>query len=42
MIDQQAYTWAVTDLFYLSAALFFVLVGVIWLSSPTRHRAGPH
>ena len=34
MIDQQAYTMAVTDLFYLSALLFFVLIAVIWLSRP--------
>ncbi len=34
MIDQQAYTMAVTDLFYLSSALFFLLVGVIWLARP--------
>jgi MFS transporter, DHA2 family, multidrug resistance protein len=33
-IDQQAYTMAVTDLFYLSAMLFFVLVVVIWLAKP--------
>ncbi|PKO32045.1 MAG: MFS transporter [Betaproteobacteria bacterium HGW-Betaproteobacteria-9] len=39
-LDQQAYTLAVTDLFYLSAALFFALVGVIWLSRPTRGAAG--
>ena len=35
-IDQQAFTLAVTDLFYLSSALFFLLVGVIWLSRPVR------
>ncbi len=34
IIDQQAYTMAVTDLFYLSAVLFFVLIGVIWVSRP--------
>ncbi len=34
MINQQAFTLAVTDLFYLSAALFFVLVAVIWFSKP--------
>jgi DHA2 family multidrug resistance protein len=34
MINQQAFTLAVTDLFYLSAALFFVLVAVIWMSKP--------
>ncbi|MEO5734053.1 MAG: DHA2 family efflux MFS transporter permease subunit [Rubrivivax sp.] len=34
MIDQQAYTLAVTDVFYLSAVLFFVLVVVIWFAKP--------
>jgi DHA2 family multidrug resistance protein len=34
IIDQQAYTMAVTDVFYLSAALFFVLIAVIWMSRP--------
>jgi DHA2 family multidrug resistance protein len=34
MIDQQAYTMAVTDVFYLSAMLFFVLIVVIWLAKP--------
>ncbi len=34
LIDQQAYTMAVTDLFYLSSAVFFLLVGVIWLARP--------
>ena len=33
-LDQQAFTLAVTDLFYLSSALFFVLVGVVWLARP--------
>lgn len=36
MINQQAYTLAVTDLFYLSAALFFVLVVVIWFARPAQ------
>ena len=36
-IDQQAYTMAVTDVFYMSAVLFVALVGVIWLAAP---RAG--
>jgi DHA2 family multidrug resistance protein len=39
-IDQQAYTMAVTDLFYLSAMLFFVLVVVIWLAKPKPGAAG--
>ena len=34
MIDQQAYTMAVTDIFYLSAVLFFVLIAVVWLAKP--------
>jgi DHA2 family multidrug resistance protein len=33
-LDQQAYTMAVTDLFYLSAALFFVLILVVFLAKP--------
>jgi DHA2 family multidrug resistance protein len=33
-IDQQAYTMAVTDLFYLSSMLFFVLIAVVWLAKP--------
>ncbi len=33
-IDQQAYTMAVTDVFYLSALLFFVLIAVVWLAKP--------
>ena len=40
MIDQQAYTMAVTDLFYLSAVLFFVLIGIIWLSHPKKGAGG--
>jgi DHA2 family multidrug resistance protein len=35
MISQQAYTLAVTDIFYLSAVLFFVLVAVVWMAKPT-------
>jgi MFS transporter, DHA2 family, multidrug resistance protein len=35
MVNQQAFTLAVTDLFYLSAVLFFVLVTVIWIAKPT-------
>lgn len=34
MLDQQAYTMAVTDLFYLSSMLFFLLTGVVWLARP--------
>jgi MFS transporter, DHA2 family, multidrug resistance protein len=35
MVNQQAFTLAVTDIFYLSAVLFFVLVAVIWVARPT-------
>ncbi|HWI12062.1 MAG TPA: DHA2 family efflux MFS transporter permease subunit [Burkholderiaceae bacterium] len=34
MIDQQAYTMAATDVFYMSSLLFFALVAVIWLARP--------
>ena len=34
LVDQQAYTMAVTDIFYLSSVLFFLLVGIVWLSRP--------
>ena len=40
MIDQQAYTMAVTDLFYLSALLFVVLIVLIWLAKPQPRRRG--
>jgi DHA2 family multidrug resistance protein len=34
MIDQQAYTMAVTDVFYMSAVMFFALIVVIWFARP--------
>ncbi|MEO8137964.1 MAG: MFS transporter, partial [Betaproteobacteria bacterium] len=40
IVDQQAYTMAVTDLFYLSGLLFFVLIVVIWMAKPKRGGAG--
>ena len=39
-IDQQAYTMAVTDVFYMSALLFFALVVVIWFAKPKPGGAG--
>jgi DHA2 family multidrug resistance protein len=39
LIDQQAYTLAATDLFYLSAVLFVLMVGLVWL---TRPKVGQH
>jgi DHA2 family multidrug resistance protein len=34
LIDQQAFTLAVNDLFYMSAMLFFGLVAMVWFSKP--------
>jgi DHA2 family multidrug resistance protein len=31
-IDQQAYTMAATDVFYLSAGLFLLLIGLVWFA----------
>jgi MFS transporter, DHA2 family, multidrug resistance protein len=36
MVDQQAYTMAATDLFYLSALLFLGLIGLVWFAQPRR------
>lgn len=35
IIDQQAYTMAVADVFYLSGALFIVLLVVVWFTKPS-------
>jgi MFS transporter, DHA2 family, multidrug resistance protein len=34
LVNQQAYTMAVTDIFYLSSVLFFLLLGLVWLARP--------
>jgi DHA2 family multidrug resistance protein len=34
LIDQQAYTMAVTDVFYMSSVLFFLLVVLVWFAKP--------
>jgi DHA2 family multidrug resistance protein len=39
MIDQQAYTLAVTDVFYMSAVLFVALIVLIWFARPQRGAA---
>jgi DHA2 family multidrug resistance protein len=36
LVDQQAYTLAATDLFYLSAALFVAMVSLVWLTKPKK------
>ena len=40
LLDQQAYTMAVTDVFYLSGALFIALIGLVWLTQPRLARKG--
>ena len=39
MIDQQAYTMAANDLFFLSAVLFIVLLVLVWATKPARNVA---
>ena len=38
LIDQQAATWAATDIFNASALLFLSLIAVVWLARPARTR----
>jgi DHA2 family multidrug resistance protein len=40
LVDQQAYTMAATDLFYLSALLFLGLIGLVWRSGAVAADAG--
>lgn len=40
MIDQQAYTMAVTDMFYMSSVLFFLLIAIVWTAKPAKAKAG--
>jgi DHA2 family multidrug resistance protein len=39
MIDQQAYTLAVDDLFFLSGMLFLVLLVLVWATKPAKNVA---
>jgi MFS transporter, DHA2 family, multidrug resistance protein len=39
IVDQQAFTMAADDIFWLSAALFLVLIPLVWLSHPIRGAA---
>jgi MFS transporter, DHA2 family, multidrug resistance protein len=34
LVDQQAYTMAANDMFYMSSLLFLLMIGVIWLAKP--------
>jgi DHA2 family multidrug resistance protein len=36
LVDQQAYTMAATDLFYLSSLLFLGLIVVVWFAQPRK------
>ena len=36
LVDQQAYTMAVTDIFLVSGLLFLLLLGFVWLTRPAR------
>ncbi|MDE1929156.1 MAG: DHA2 family efflux MFS transporter permease subunit [Burkholderiales bacterium] len=40
LIDQQAYTMAATDIFYLSSMLFLALLVLIWFCKPVHGSAG--
>ncbi|WP_294768023.1 DHA2 family efflux MFS transporter permease subunit [uncultured Rhodoferax sp.] len=40
MIDQQAATLAANDVFYASAAIFVMLIPLVWLSRPAKPGAG--
>jgi DHA2 family multidrug resistance protein len=46
MVDVQAYTLAVNDLFLLSAVIFLLLVLMLWMTKPqaggTAGAAGAH
>jgi DHA2 family multidrug resistance protein len=36
IIDQQAFTLAVNDVFWMSSMLFFVLIALVWMTRPQR------
>lgn len=40
MVDQQAFTLAANDIFYLSSMVFLLLIGLVWLTRPQRANAG--
>lgn len=40
LVDQQAFMLAANDIFYLSAALFLVLIPLVWLTHPQHGTAG--
>ncbi|MDF1483979.1 DHA2 family efflux MFS transporter permease subunit [Ramlibacter sp. H39-3-26] len=40
LVDQQAFMLAANDVFFASAAIFVLLIPLVWLSHPLRGRAG--
>ena len=40
LVNQQAFMLAANDIFYLSAALFLLLIPLVWLTHPTRGGGG--
>jgi DHA2 family multidrug resistance protein len=40
MVNQQAFTMAADDIFYVSAAMFIVLIPLVWLSHPQKGGPG--
>ncbi|HEY9065508.1 MAG TPA: DHA2 family efflux MFS transporter permease subunit [Burkholderiaceae bacterium] len=40
LIDQQAFTLAVNDLFWMSSMLFFVLIVLVWMTKPQPSAGG--
>jgi DHA2 family multidrug resistance protein len=40
VINQQAFTMSATDIFYASALIFLVLIGLIWLARPASAAVG--
>jgi DHA2 family multidrug resistance protein len=36
MVDQQAYMLSANDIFYVTAILFLILIGVVWLARPVK------
>jgi DHA2 family multidrug resistance protein len=36
LVDQQAFTLAANDIFYASAVIFILLIGMVWLTRPQR------
>ena len=41
VIDQQAFMLSANDIFFVSALLFFLLIGVVWLARPVKAGAAP-